>query len=198
MRVMKQYNDSHFIYADQVLEATVMTASRSFVFLIVIQLGEYETISNEECFFSYITKSNFSLLTGAFTTTQASLRCFTCGLPPDPEAPVDPNFAGKSCEHFQNETERGHNEKFLVQCAPGTLSCYYATGVLMTGFNKGNGMDYTYMGCSEVQDLPFQTGCHKTRHVTERSPKMVCSIRKSPQIRLHHERSNFFSGGVVY
>ena len=177
---MKQYNDSHFIYADQVLEATVMTASRSFVFLIVIQLGEYETISNEECFFSYyITKSNFSLLTGAFTTTQASLQCFTCGLPPDPKAPVDPNFAGNSCEHFQNETERGHNEKFLVQCAPGTLSCYYATGVLMTGFNKGNGMDYTYMGCSEVQDLPFQTGCHKTRHVTERSPKMVCSIRKS-------------------
>ena len=118
-------------------------------------------------------------MTGAFTTvSEASLQCFTCGLP-DIQA-VDPEnktkhhqLAGNSCEQFLNETGIQESQKFLTQCPPETLSCYNARGSMISGHDEENNLAYHYMGCSEVKDLPFKTGCHKTMHVAKRRPQMV-------------------------
>lgn len=118
-------------------------------------------------------------MTGAFTTvSEASLQCFTCGLP-DIQA-VDPEnktkhhqLAGNSCEQFLNETGIQESQKFLTQCPPETLGCYNARGSMISGYDEENNLAYHYMGCSEVKDLPFKTGCHKTMHVAKRRPEMV-------------------------
>ena len=151
--------------------------TRPFVFLIpfLLQLGKH--IANQVCFYLLqLCKSNFPLLTGAFTAAQASLQCFTCGLPDIPTDVPTQNKTrqlGNSCEQFLNETGTQESQKFLTQCPPETLSCYNARGSMISGYDEENSLNYHYMGCSEVKDLPFKTGCHKTMHVSKGRPEMV-------------------------
>lgn len=155
--------------------------TRPFVFLIpfLLQLGKH--IANQVCFYLLqLCKSNFPLLTGAFTAAQASLQCFTCGLPDIPTDVPTQNKTrqlGNSCEQFLNETGTQESQKFLTQCPPETLSCYNARGSMISGYDEENSLNYHYMGCSEVKDLPFKTGCHKTKHVAKRRPEMVSTNR---------------------
>eukprot|EP00093_Oithona_nana_P012393 12393.XXX_286250_285842_1 [CDS] Oithona nana genome sequencing. len=44
---------------------------------------------------------------------------------------------------------------------------------MISGYDEENSLNYHYMGCSEVKDLPFKTGCHKTKHVAKRRPEMI-------------------------